>query len=39
MDAIESLGASFLNIGSVEGSVRAIRGKEFSVSSKLSDRL
>lgn len=28
-----------LNIGFVEGCVRAIRGKEFSVSSKLSDRL
>jgi len=31
--------ASCLNIGLVEGSVRAVSGKEFSVSSKLSDHL
>ena len=38
-DTRESLRVSFLNIGLVEGSVRAIRSKEFSVSSELSDRL
>ena len=38
-DMIRSGHASFLNIGFVEGGVRAVRSKEFSVSSKLSDRL
>ena len=38
-DTVESLRVSFLNIGFVEGSVRAIRSKEFSVSSELSDCL
>lgn len=36
-NTMESLRVLILNIGSVEGSVRAIRSEEFSVSSKLSD--
>ena len=38
-DTRGSLRASFLNIGLVEGGVRAVRSKQFSVSSKLSDCL
>jgi len=38
-DTITSLSVSFLNIGLVEGSVRAVRSEEFSVSSELSDHL
>jgi len=38
-DTTESVCASILNIGLVEGSVRAVRSKEFSVSSELSDHL
>jgi hypothetical protein len=36
-DTRGSLRASFLNIGLVEGGVRAVRSEQFSVSSKLSD--
>jgi hypothetical protein len=38
-DTRGSLRASFLNIGLVEGGVRAVRSEQFSVSSKLSDCL
>jgi len=38
-DTTASLRVSLLNIGSVEGSVRAIRSKELGMSSELSDRL
>jgi len=38
-NTVASRRASFLNIGLVKGSVRAVRSKEFSMSSKLSDRL